>query len=268
MKNSKIQWTDHTFNPWIGCTRISPACDHCYAATSTPVRAMGIEWNKDRHRTSPAYWRQPLGWDREAAASGVRRRVFCASLADVFDNQVPQEWRNELFSLIGMTPNLDWLLLTKRIGNAHEMLSHAAASVGLSSWDEDPWRNVSIGITICDQEELDRDVIKLIRLPAWRRFLSIEPLIERVTFAGHWMEYRNPDVHENWLERINWVIVGGESGPGARPMEIEWAEVLRDQVQSVGTAFFMKQLGGVRNKRGELEDLPESLRIREFPRAT
>src|ERR1700730_6921319 len=118
-ENSKIEWTDHTFNPWIGCTKVSPACDHCYAEAMMDTRYGRVRWGagEDRSRTSKANWQQPLKWNRIAQADGARPLVFCASLADVFDNEVDPLWRRELFALIEATPSLIWLLLTKRIGN-------------------------------------------------------------------------------------------------------------------------------------------------------
>lgn len=134
-ENSKIEWCDSTMNPWLGCTKVSPACEHCYAEVSTPARALGVTWGakQDRHRTSAANWKLPVRWNAQHedffAAHGRRRRVFCASLADVFDNAVPPSWRVDLLQLIADTPNLDWLLLTKRIGNAHGMLDEALGDV-------------------------------------------------------------------------------------------------------------------------------------------
>lgn len=121
-ENSKIEWTDHTFNPFLGCTKVSPGCDHCYAENLMDTRLHKVVWGQHgkRVRTSAATWREPIRWNaRHAeffAAHGRRQRVFCASLADVFDNAVDPAWRGDLFRLIADTPNLDWLLLTKRIG--------------------------------------------------------------------------------------------------------------------------------------------------------
>ena len=121
-ENSKIEWTDHTFNPWVGCTKVSPACDNCYAE-AWAKRSGQVEWgNHPRRVTSDSYWRQPIKWNRIAARDGVRRKVFCASLADVFDNQVDPQWRIDLFALINATPWLDWLLLTKRPQNIAKMV--------------------------------------------------------------------------------------------------------------------------------------------------
>lgn len=264
--NSKIEWTDHTFNPWIGCTKVSPACDHCYAERSTPSRTLGVEWgpHAKRHRTTPSNWAMPKRWNAQAEAfhaqHGRRQRVFCASLADVFDNQVPDAWRADLFALIEATPNLDWLLLTKRIGNAKDMMFIARGGhLPLLS-------NVWLGATICNQEEADRDIPKLQDTPAAVRFLSMEPLlgpvwlgndghgrfggISRAGGDGDWTYYDHPlngkrstKCGEYPVPRIDWVIVGGESGPGARPMLSDWARSLRDQCAAAGVPFHFKQHG-------------------------
>ncbi len=276
--NSKIEWCDHTFNPWIGCQKVSPACLRCYAEKSTPVRvlrAKGMEtWgvHAPRHRTSPAAWGAVKRWDaaHEAfyAEHGRRQRVFCASLADVFDNAVPAQWRRDLFDLIQATPHLDWLLLTKRIGNARSMYADAYLDSAR------PWpANVWIGATVVSQEEADRDVPKLLAVPARVRFLSMEPLLESVIIwrwaaqhcerhagpldadgkcpvcesRGIWGMLGDPGLAEHEKAPIrrglDWVIVGGESGPGARPMHPDWARSLRDQCAAAGVPFFFKQWG-------------------------
>lgn len=168
-ENTKIEWCDHTFNPWVGCTKISPACDHCYAE-GWAKRSGQVVWSGERKRTSIANWRLPLKWNREAEASGTRPKVFCASLADVFDNEVDPVWFTDLFELIEATPNLDWLLLTKRIGNVAKMVADGR-------WFPTHWPNVWIGATICNQAEADRDIPKLLAVPAAKRFLSMEPLL-------------------------------------------------------------------------------------------
>ncbi|AJG19020.1 phage Gp37/Gp68 family protein [Cupriavidus basilensis] len=244
-ETTKIEWTDATFNPWIGCTKVSPACDHCYAEVSTPARALGVTWGakEDRHRTSAANWKLPHRWNAQHdaffATHGRRRRVFCASLADVFDNAVSAQWRFDLLRLIVETPNLDWLLLTKRIGNAAEMLEQAmrALTVGREGWRDNYLPNVWLGATICNQEEADRDIPKLLAVPASVRFLSMEPLLGPVDLRM-WMRaaWRGP-------LPIGWVIVGGESGAGARPMHPDWARSLRDQCAAAGVAFLFKQWG-------------------------
>lgn len=275
---SKIEWTDHTFNPWIGCTKVSVgpkgACVNCYAEVATPTRAMHIGWGpgKPRHRTSHSTWELPRRWERNAEAfqteHGRRQRVFCASLADVFDNEVDPTWRADLFRLIRETPSLDWLLLTKRIGNATSMIHDALTRAHLRTSREPfwPWPNVWIGSTVVTQEEVDRDVPKLLETPAHIRFLSCEPLLEEITFAGRWIDHPNPAVHENWLERIDWVIVGGESGREPRPMAQQWVEAIRFECASLGVAFFMKQ-GSAANWPAykDFSRFAPFLQVREWP---
>ena len=174
-ENSKIEWCHHTFNPWTGCTKIGPGCDHCYAE-GWAKRSGIVQWGPgaERRRTSEANWRQPVKWNAEAERLGVRYRVFCASLADVFDNAVPVEWRRDLFDLIAKTPNLDWLLVTKRIGNAKTMMADALHlnPTALSNGQIWPLPNVWLGITVVNQAEADRDIPKLLATPAVVRFLS------------------------------------------------------------------------------------------------
>lgn len=232
MKNSRIEWTDHTFNPWVGCTKVSPACDHCYAESWAKRSGHAELWGGKRRRTRPANWRQPLKWNAEAAAAGRRDRVFCASLADVFDNEVPAEWRLGLFQLIETTPSLDWLLLTKRIGNVRKLCGGVSA-----------WPNVWLGITVCNQEEADRDIPKLLATPARVRFLSIEPMLGPINLE-RFMTHGRDWTDEGYSNLpLDWVIVGGESGPKARPMHPYWARSLRDQCVATGVPFFFKQWG-------------------------
>lgn len=253
MKNSGISWTDHTFNPWMGCTKVGPGCDHCYAEQRMDKRLNVVGWGagQRRKRTSVSYWREPIKWnDAEAgkfyAEHGRRQRVFCASLADVFDNEVDPQWRADLFTLIQKTPALDWLLLTKRIGNVQAMLPNHVIGGGLPE-------NVWLGATICNQEEADRDIPKLLAVPAAVRFLSMEPLLGPVSLR--WLPAfsdnapttaQNPigrTGHLDGLRRIDWVIVGGESSPAARPMHPDWARSLRDQCAAAGVPFLFKQWG-------------------------
>lgn len=250
-EQSAIEWCDSTFNPWIGCTRVSPACDDCYAARSTPARTLGIQWGShaERHRTAPATWTQPKTWERQHEAffaqHGRRRRVFCASLADVFDNAVPVEWRVDLFKLIAATPHLDWLLLTKRVGNAAGMLNDVMLDLSCGSFEwtaEAALPNVWIGVTVVTQAEVDRDVPRLLALPARVRFLSIEPMLGPISFEGMFATDNAID-GTNALEALDWVICGGESGPRARPMHPDWARGLRDQCAAAGVPFLFKQWG-------------------------
>ena len=181
MKRTKIEWCDHTFNAFTGCTRISPACDNCYAADIAkrfPHAFGSWEPGAPRKRTSAAYWRQPLAWDREArkygnshsCAAGVRRRVFCNSMSDVFDNQVPESWRRDLFKLIDATPNLDWLLLTKRPQNIAKMMPRQ----GCAS-DAYPLPNVWLGVTAETQQEHDRRVPILRSITCRVKFIEGDP---------------------------------------------------------------------------------------------
>lgn len=252
-ENSKIEWTDHTFNAWIGCTKISPGCDHCYAERERASTALRVVWGagNPRHRTAASTWNNPKRWNARHgeffAKHDRRQRVFCASLSDVFDNAVPPAWRMDLFRLIGDTPNLDWLLLTKRIGNLPTMLQH----IGVDRLPDNVW----LGATIVNQEEADRDIPKLLAVPARVRFLSMEPLLGPVDISRHLDYCEKLDKHG--ISRraggqhikcdkhcgISWVIAGGESGPGARPMHPEWARDLRDQYAAAGVAFHFKQHG-------------------------
>lgn len=271
-KNTKIEWATHTLNPWIGCTKISPGCDGCYAEALMDKRMHKVQWGagNPRDRTSAANWNMPLKWnanhDAFFAEHGYRQRVFCASLADVFDNAVDPQWLSDLFELIRRTPNLDWLLLTKRIGNwksrmqaVHDHLSvrrpptpkprsvtdeESDAMNWVDAWlrnDVDPIpANVWLGATIVNQEEANRDIPKLLQVPAAKRFLSIEPLLGDVTI----FDLDGPiDVPDGMKSPIDWVIVGGESGPGARPMHPDWARSLRDQCEAAGVPFLFKQWG-------------------------
>ena len=225
-----IAWTDSTWNPWIGCTKYGPGCDNCYAEALMDKRWRRVQWGKGkpRQKTSAANWQAPLRWEKHheafALAHGRRRRVFCASLADVFDNEAPRAWRRELFELIEATPHLDWLLLTKRIGNVPAMLKHDGDREALPA-------NVWLGATMVNQAEYDRDVPKLAAVGASVRFLSVEPMLGPIRGGLA-------------LRGLDWVIVGGESGAKARPIQREWIQSLRAECAAAGVAFFFKQWGG------------------------
>jgi protein gp37 len=245
MENSKIEWTHHTFNPWIGCTKVSPGCLNCYAETLMDTRYGRVKWGKGqpRSRTAADNWRKPKRWNKAADGGAERPRVFCASLADWLDDEVPIAWLADLMRLIHETPNLDWLLLTKRPQNfkrrIHDAyMETACGSIGadqmMFDWNVNgiPPENVWIGTSAEDQTRWDERMPLLMDIPARVRFVSAEPLVGRI----HMGEIR-PD----------WLIVGGESGPGARPMEREWVEILCDQCDD-RTAFHFKQWGGVDKK--------------------
>ena len=258
MAETTIEWTrgpngekGFSFNPWVGCAQVGPGCDHCYAE-GWAKRSGLVQWGAgaERRRTSEANWKQPLRWNAEAERLGIRYRVFCASLADVFDNEVPAEWRADLFDLIARTPNLDWLLVTKRIGNVGRMVEAATCMTHLPG-------NVWLGITVVNQAEADRDIPKLLKIPAAVRFLSMEPLLGPVSLK--WMELCSgcEAVRIDWgrdnnrcgycgvdkWRSVDWVIVGGESGPSARPMHPQWARDSRDQCEAAGVPFLFKQWG-------------------------
>jgi protein gp37 len=240
---SKIEWTDHTFNAWRGCTKVSPGCHACYAETMSH-RNPGVlgEWGPNGKRVVAAesYWRQPLKWDRDAKAAGERRRVFCASLSDVFeDREDLLEPRDRLFDLIGETPNLDWLLLTKRPENLARFLPWCHDHAG--QYRDRYWPNVWIGTSVEDQQRANERIPRLVDIPAAVHFLSVEPLLGPADFSRCW--YTSDGEHEPAYVGIHWVIVGGESGPRARPMHPDWARLIRDQCQAAGVPFFFKQWG-------------------------
>lgn len=223
-KITKIEWTDSTFNPWWGCTKIAPACDHCYAA-ALDKRTGGNHWGDvPRRRTSEHNWNEPRRWQRNAAEffseNGRKRMVFCASMADVFDNQVDPQWRVDLWALIRDTPDLVWLLLTKRPQNIRNMKPEF--------WDEIKG-NVWLGTTVEDQKHADANVHHLTEHGPAVRFISAEPLLGPIDLSG--------------LPRLDWVIAGGESGHGARPMSADWVRSLRDQCSAAGVPFLFKQWG-------------------------
>jgi protein gp37 len=224
-KNSTIEWTHHTFNPWWGCSRVSTGCKNCYAETF--AHRLGQElWGPKAVRRffGDAHWREPLRWNEEALSDGVRRRVFCASMADVFEDRKDlDESRERLWNLIGITPGLDWLLLTKRPDRV------AAFIPWVNKWPPNVW----LGVTAENQRWAEKRIPMLLRFPAVVRFLSCEPLVGSLDIS-------------KWIGKgggINWVIAGGESGHKARPMNPEWARSLRDQCRRAGVPFHFKQWG-------------------------
>jgi len=259
-ENSKIEWTDHTWSPWEGCQKVGPGCDHCYAEARNSRFGGGhaVNWGPGapRREMSPAYWKQPLKWNAQAAAAGVPRRVF-PSLCDPFDNAAHGVLRAKFFALIERTPWLTWLLLTKRIGNVRGMVPTAWLEVG--GWPDNVW----LGATVVNQEEADRDIPKLLAIRASVRFLSMEPLLERVTVFS----LDGPiDVPDGMPSPLHWVIVGGESGPNARPMHPEWTRSLRDQCEAAGVPFLFKQWGEWR-PISDMEDVEHSALYRSRVKA-
>lgn len=275
-KNSKIEWTDHTFNPWVGCQKVSPACDNCYAEEW--AKRFGRDFNVPT-RTSAANWKQPIKWNRSAEiehngwawfkegntettdesliAAGftkpVRPRVFCASLGDVFDNRVPDQWREDLFELIRITPHLDWLLLTKRPQNIVRMVqSHGSIAGNGTRYLPD---NVRLGATCENQKQADMNITALLRtryeIGARSLFLSIEPMLGVIDVRCYlppmsgpgWVSGCRPVGYDGKTPLLHWVICGGESGHNARPMHPDWARSLRDQCAEAGVPFMFKQWG-------------------------
>lgn len=319
-ESTAISWTDHTFNPWWGCTRVSEGCRNCYAEifakrTGTTAWGPGVP----RRFFGEQHWNEPLRWDRLARAAGVRRRVFCASMADIFDPEVPAFERHKVWKLIEATPNLDWLLLTKRPHAALDMVPENRATIA---------SRVQLGTTVENQDAANDRIPSLVLLGRrWgveRLFLSCEPLIgpvdlhQTLAFWGtgaipgqcvdidgdSWHRPESPPCpHCGHRMRVGWVIIGGESGPGARPCALEWIEALVKQCRQAGAAPFVKQLGaysvseqrtapaeamshpelltpwdrapngevwawraGLRDRKGgDIEEFPADLRIREFP---
>lgn len=270
-EKTQISWADSSWNPWIGCTKVSPACDHCYAERDWDKRKHRVQWGagNPRSRTSAANWKLPERWNRErwvqcscgwrgagleggggcgacgkhATTAPARRRVFCASLADWLDNEVPIEWLVDLLNTIRQTQNLDWLLLTKRIGNWRTRLEAAAlATVGrqmdlnlwLTQWlfARTPPPNVWLGSTVVDRPEMLRDAEKLKRVPVSVRFWSVEPMLGDL---GEIPAALMP----------HWIITGAESGPHARPLQLQWVRSVVQQANAAGVAVHVKQLGRV-----------------------
>lgn len=316
-KSTGIAWARSTFSPWLGCTEVSPGCDNCYARVLDQRYRYGgaTHWGAGvpRHRVSQSRWDQVLMWERICALekqtgtcaphSGRRARqsmgvtdgwkmpgfwpVF-PSLCDPFDNEVPDQWRVDLWELIHKTPNLTWLLLTKRIGNVAKMIPSA---YGVGTW---PWPNVWIGASIVNQEEADRDLPKLLAVPAAKRFVSYEPALEAVDFSKvlPFLGYSPEKGREDWRDGIgkgggvDQIIVGGESKQGgndARMFDLAWARSTLKQCREATiaspqapVACFIKQMGGrpfersrplaLKDRAGaDPAEWPEDLRHQEFP---
>lgn len=224
-ENTKIEWADHTWNPWIGCQKVGAPCDNCYAEELMDKRYGRVKWGPEgeRSRTGKSTWAQLRKWDRAAAIAGTRPFVFSLSLGDIWDSKVDPAWRRDAFNAARECPNLIMLYLSKRIGNAVEMAKDAG---GLPP-------NAALGSTFGDQRDYDRDAGKLYvagkLTGALFTFGSFEPLLGPV-----WVDDYAPD----------WIIVGGESGRNARPMDLDWARSLQRQSAKLGRVFNFKQVGG------------------------
>ena len=235
-EHTSIEWCSHTFNPWIGCAAVSPGCDNCYAETLAHRRGWHDWQNSTPRKTmSDDYWRQPLRWNRRAEAARVRERVFCASLADVFDPQAPHEERHRLWRLVAETPHLDWLILTKRPNLAERFLPRG--------FDAERWPNVWLGFSAEDQEHFDLRWPYVAELDAAVRFVSYEPMLGPLSLLK-WAGSQLPD----------WLIWGGESGPGARPCKADWARLIVAECVLFNVAVFGKQWGSYSNNPLIVED--------------
>lgn len=305
-ENSKIEWCHHTFNPWLGCAKVAPGCKSCYA------EALVTRWHKaawgpngTRVKTSESYWRQPLKWNRQAEKAG-ERRVFCASLADVFEDWegsvlnsrgetlafAMDTIRTDLFAMIDATPWLDWLLLTKRPQNIQRMWPSVSGTEHYDPLPESFRKNVWLGTSVANQSDADKNIPELLKCRdlAPVLFVSYEPAIGPVTFdrfcrggPPHWL---TSEIDHPEDATLDWLIFGGESGPGARPCDVAWARSTVNQCREAGVACFVKQLGAncrevlnpadgevssrVRlrdGKGGDPSEWPEDLRVRQFPQA-
>lgn len=253
-EGTAISWADHTFNPWHGCTKVSPGCDRCYAETFS--KRIGYSetgskpaiWGKDAARRffGTKHWAEPLGWDRAAEAARRQALVFCSSMADVFEPRDDLgEHRDRLWWTIEQTPHLIWLLLTKR----PEWVPPMVAGRGWLKpyhWPQNVW----IGTSVEDQQRADIRIPRLLNLPAPVRFLSCEPLLGPVDLAP-WIdrvEQRTLDgtpSRVTYPSGIGWVIVGGESGPGHRPMDMDHAREIHRLCELAEIPFHFKQEGGL-----------------------
>jgi protein gp37 len=257
MENTLIEWAEHTFNPWEGCTKVSNECDNCYAERRDYRFHAGSHWGKNALRLfhADAYWKKPLKWDRDAQAAGERHQVFCGSLCDVMESRpdLPQlhEVRSRLYRPIEQTPNLDWLLLTKRPQNFRPFLP--------KSWLNNPQPNVW-GMTTAGKNSSLWRVDALLDVPFVIHGVSMEPLLEPMDIPAG----------------VDWIIVGGESESGARVCDIEWIRFLIGQARASRVACFVKQLGSkpcdgvvplkLKDNKGEdPSEWPVDLRLREWP---
>jgi protein gp37 len=255
-KQTGISWTDHTFNPWWGCVKVSPACDACYAETWAHRTGHEV-WGKDAPRRffGDRHWQEPLHWNEQAAKSGTRRKVFCASMADVFEERSDlSDSRERLWNVIEQTPNLDWLLLTKRPQNIDWMIPH--------TWRSTARRNAWFGVTAENEQQARKRLPWLRGLPNALAWVSYEPALGPVD----WTPY---------LDFVKWIIFGGESGATPRKSEAQWARDTLAQCRAAGTAFFNKQAGsllarewGCENKEGKIPaEWPIEFQVQEFPSA-
>ena len=282
-----IEWTHHTFNPWWGCVKVSPACDHCYAeawAKRTEFQVWGH--HAPRRLFGDAHWNEPLKWNRKAEQAGERRRVFCGSMCDVMEDYPDRKAssstgitiaRRRLYELMEQTEWLDWLLLTKRPQNLPRFLPQA--------WLQAPRPNVWLLATVESQQYMWR-VVELLQVPAVIHGCSYEPALGAANFVPHLTpvatvygldgirprtaaavaQMARAAVKGQASRYLDWLICGSESGPKARPSHLNYFRSARDQCQAAGTSFFMKQITE-RGQKIPFAQWPEDLQVREFPHA-
>lgn len=267
MAKTLIAWADFSFNPWIGCSKVGVGCTGCFAE-AYDNRFGGGHWGPGapRRRTSHSTRSAPEKWNLKAEANRTLYKVFSHSLSDVFDNEVPDEWRADEFKLWKRTPYLRWIVLTKRPGNILKMLP--------SDWHEHPhrYRNVGFCVSVSTQEEFDREVPKLLQVRAAWHGVSIEPQVELVS-----INTRLDTIDTTWLD---WIITGGASAqPGydPPPYNVDWARSLIAQCRNADIACFVKQLGAnpydgdqpltLRSSKAgaDPEEWPADIRVQEFP---
>jgi len=278
---TSIEWTDVTWNPVTGCTKVSPGCKNCYAeGIADRFFAKQYPPNKDgslrkftdvrchpERLTEPRHWKKP-------------RRVFVNSMSDLFHEDVPRDFIGVAFAIMRECGRHTFQILTKRPERMRDVVSWIRAS---ETGPISP--NIQLGVSVERQREADERIPLLLQTPAAVRFLSVEPQLAHVDLSGgesiDGMPVVNPLTGANWCDppipRIDWVICGGESGPGARPFNLAWAESLLAQCRAAGVAYFGKQVGSnpfldgnpliVSGKGGDMSQWPEALRIREFPDA-
>lgn len=280
---TKIEWTDETWNPVSGCTKVSTGCKNCYAERVAQRFWKGrkfteVQMHADR-LDQPLRWRKP-------------RRVFVNSMSDLFHEAVPDEFIDEVFSIMMAAPKHTFQVLTKRPGRARAYMKLRAGALlephgdvgqrlfdlraALDSTREWPPRNVWLGVSCEDQQRADQRIPQLLDTPAAVRFLSCEPLLAPIEFSD--VTKRSDAVQQLGkpaLAGIDWVIVGGESGAGARPCYVAWIRSIVEQCKAAGVACFVKQLGAVPrggpwalmdSKGGDPAEWPEDLRVRQWPR--
>lgn len=277
--NTNIKWTDHSFNPWWGCAKVEAPgdepseCDSCYADTFAKRTGWtegghhdAVLWGRDAERRffADKHWNEPRKWDRLAGEAGVTDLVFCASMADVFEarDDLDAE-RAKLWALIAETPNLVWQLLTKR----PEQVRRKVPPEWLDAWPANVWIGTSVGT----QRSADLRIPRLLEIPAAVRFLSCEPLLGPVDLSEFLpVGYEYPTDYGTGVEydvdresAVDWIIVGGESGPGHRPMNLDHARRLVTDARRAGVPVFFKQVGGATSKAGG--DLLDGERIHGFP---